>query len=299
MVWWNLYFDPCIALNVIRADTGMCFTLAIVLVLFLALLFFHIKTFRKNRRKSLKLAQSIEELTRANNLKNQFFSIISHDLKEPFNGILGLSNYLHDEYHQISDDEKKEIVSDINLAAKSAFNLLHNLLNWARTQTGTMINHPVTLNARQIIDFALETVFNMAKHKEIELKIDADPKLQIYADENMILTILRNLISNAIKFSPRRSEVLIRARRHNDQTIFSVQDQGIGLSANEIDLLFRVDIHFQKKGTEKESGTGLGLILCHELALLCKGKLWVVSQPNEGSTFFLSVPSKYNSTNPK
>ncbi len=256
------------------------------------LLCLHLIFFWKNIKTNRKLAHTIEQLEQTNQLKDRFFSIISHDLKGPFNGILGLSNYLLEDYGKLSEPEKKELVSDINLASKNAFNLLQNLLNWARAQTGNMVFHPSTIHSRQIIDFSLETVLNQAHKKQIEIRMDVKPELTFVADENMVSTILRNLVENAIKFSPRNSLIEIATQETTDQVIFSVKDQGIGFTEEEIGQLFRLDVSFQKKGTELEPGTGLGLILCNDLAKRMNGKLWLDSKPGEGSTFYLSLPGR-------
>jgi len=256
------------------------------------LIVLHLFFIWKNVKTNRKLARTIDQLEQTNRLKDKFFSIISHDLKGPFNGILGLSNYLLEEYERLSEPEKREMISDINLASKNAFNLLQNLLNWARTQTGNMVFHPTTILTREIVEFSMETVLNLARKKQIEIRMDLDKEFAFVSDENMVSAILRNLIENAVKFSPRNSVIEITVNKIMNQVIFSVKDQGIGLTDEEIGKLFRLDISFQKKGTESEPGTGLGLILCNDLAQRMGGKLWVSSKVGKGSTFFLSLPLK-------
>lgn len=269
--------------------------LGVVILIFAGVIILHISFILNNRRTNQKLAKTNGQLEETNQLKDKFISIISHDLKGPFNGILGLSNYLQEEYDRLSDTEKYELITDINLASKNAYNLLQNLLNWARSQTGSLTYHPSDQNIKQLIDFSLETVQNLARHKQINIKINTNPSLTCYSDENMISTILRNLLSNSIKFSPRYSEITIDAKYHLDHVIISVKDQGIGFTEEETGKLFKLDSHFQKKGTEHETGTGIGLLLCNELVQLCHGELWVNSKPGQGSTFFLSIPKEKNS----
>jgi two-component system, sensor histidine kinase and response regulator len=279
-----------------RLNNEILTVAGIVGILFVILL--HLFFVRKNGRTNKKLAHTIKQLEQTNQLKDRFFSIISHDLKGPFNGILGLSNYLQEEFEGLSETEKKELIIDINIASKSAFNLLQNLLNWARTQTGTIVFHPTSINTKQIVDFSLETVMNYARHKQIEIKLNIEPELTFISDENMVSTILRNLVENSVKFSPRNSTIEIEAKKLFNQIIFSVKDQGIGFTEEEINKLFRIEIHFHKKGTEQEPGTGLGLLLCNDLTQRLDGKLWVTSKHGEGSTFFFALPLKNEKITP-
>ena len=237
-----------------------------------------------------KIQLSEEKLKEINQSKDKFFSIIAHDLKNPFNGIMGMSGYLTAEYNNINDEEKKEIINDINISSKNAFNLLQNLLEWTRTQSGAIKNNPVNIIPKQIIDFSLETVNNLAKHKEIEIKQLIQTTKNGFADENLVATVIRNLCTNAIKFSPRQSVVEIVVKEFNKELIFCVKDKGIGLKSEEIDQLFRIDVNFHKKGTEQETGSGLGLKLCKEFVNYCNGRIWVVSDYGHGSSFFFTIP---------
>lgn len=235
--------------------------------------------------------QKVEENLKAiNESKDKFFSIIAHDLKNPFNGIIGMSGYLASEYDQVEDVEKKEIINDINLASKNAFNLLQNLLEWTRTQSGAIKNRPVPIDPRQLIELSLETVSTQAKNKEIEIVQTFLTYDHGYADDNLISTVIRNLCTNAIKFSPRNSTIEIIVKTYENELVFCVKDEGIGLKPDEIDQLFRIDLNFHKRGTEKESGSGLGLKLCKEFIHYCNGRIWVVSEPGRGSSFFFTIP---------
>lgn len=236
------------------------------------------------------IQQSEAKLKEINQSKDRFFSIVAHDLKNPFNGIMGLSGYLMHDYDMVDDNERKEIISDINIASKNAFNLLQNLLEWTRAQTGTISNNPVMIDPRQIVALSLETVSNLAKNKEIEIVEDYLTDEKGYADENMITTVIRNLTTNAIKFSPRGKKIEITANTYENELYFQVKDYGIGINHNEIDQLFRIDVNFHKRGTEKETGTGLGLKLCKEFIENCGGKIWCVSEPGKGSSFYFTIP---------
>lgn len=236
------------------------------------------------------ILKSEENLKAINQSKDKFFSIIAHDLKNPFNGIMGMSGYLYSEFENVDDAEKKEIINDINISSKNAFNLLQNLLEWTRTQSGVIKNIPVVIDPKQIIEFSLETVSTLAKNKEIEIVQTYLTKEKGFADENLISTVIRNLCTNAIKFSPRNSVIEIIVKTFENDLVFCVKDQGIGLMSEEIDQIFRIDVNFHKRGTEKETGSGLGLKLCKEFIEYCKGRIWVVSEVGKGSSFFFTIP---------
>lgn len=241
-------------------------------------------------RDKLIIQKSEENLIRLNESKDKFFSIVAHDLKNPFNGIMGLSDYLITDYENVDDQERKEIIDDINIASKNAFNLLQNLLEWTRTQSGLIKNNPIVIEPQRIVAFSLETVSNLAKTKEIVIKEEYLTEQLGFADENLVATVIRNLATNAIKFSPRNSTIEIIVNHYKDELFFAVKDLGIGLTSEEIDQLFRIDVNFHKRGTEKETGTGLGLKLCKEFVEYCNGRIWVVSEPGKGSTFFFTIP---------
>ena len=233
---------------------------------------------------------SENNLKELNQSKDKFFTIVAHDLKNPFNGIMGLSGYLYNEFENVEDEEKREIINDINIASKNAFNLLQNLLEWTRAQSGLIRNVPVIIEPKNIISLSLETVTNLAKNKDIIIKETYLTEAKGYADENLVSTVIRNLTTNAIKFSPRNSTVEIIVNYHNNELYFCVKDKGIGLSDKDIDKLFRIDVNFHKRGTEKETGSGFGLKLCKEFIEYCGGRIWVVSEFGKGSSFFFTIP---------
>lgn len=263
-------------------------------LIILTLIMFGITYLFINRAALLKQKQAIEEsemkLKKINNSKDKFFSIIAHDLKNPFNGIMGMTGYLSESYDNISDQERKDIINDLNISSKNAFNLLQNLLEWTRTQSGTLKNVPTDIDPASIIEISLETVGNLAKNKNIEIIQRVDTKRHGYADENLIATVLRNLFTNAVKFSPRKSQIEVTVKEFEKELVFCVKDSGIGLHHNEIDQLFRIDVNFHKKGTEEETGTGLGLKICKEFVEYCNGRIWVISEPNKGSSFYFTIP---------
>lgn len=247
-----------------------------------------------NEKKEIQ--QSENKLKEINQSKDRFFSIVAHDLKNPFNGIMGLSGYLMHDYDMVDDNERKEIINDINIASKNAFNLLQNLLEWTRAQSGTINNNPVIIVPKQTVSLSLETVSNLAKNKEIEIIEKYLTEEKGYADENMITTVIRNLTTNAIKFTPRGRKIEIISSTYKNELYFQVKDYGIGIDHHEIDQLFRIDVNFHKRGTEKETGTGLGLKLCKEFVENCGGRIWCISELGKGSSFYFTIP-KYNELN--
>ncbi len=247
-----------------------------------------------NRMKILREKNNIQlselKLKELNQSKDKFFSILAHDLKNPFNGIMGMTGYLYESYDEIDDAERLDIINEINIASKNAFNLLQNLLEWTRTQSGQIKNIPVKIEPKYIIEFSLETVSNLAKNKEIEIILNIQTEQNGYADENLVSTVLRNLFTNAVKFSPRQSKIEASVKQYENELVFCVKDSGIGMKSDEIDQLFRIDVNFHKRGTEDETGTGLGLKICKEFIEYCKGRIWVISEPNVGSSFFFTIP---------
>jgi signal transduction histidine kinase len=260
-----------------------------VVFILIGLLYFY-----RNMERLMAQKQTIEEsklrLQELNASKDKFFSIIAHDLKNPFNGIMGLSDYLQEAYEQVSDEEILDVIKEVNLASRNAFNLLQNLLEWTRSQTGALRNVPIRIEPRQVVELALETVWNLARNKQIFVHTEIKTSKMGYADQNMVATIIRNLTTNAIKFTPRERNVYISVSDFKNELVFCVREEGIGLRSDEIDKLFRIDFNFHKKGTEQENGSGLGLKLCDEFARKCGGKIWVVSNCDEGSSFFFTIP---------
>jgi signal transduction histidine kinase len=263
-------------------------------IIIILLIMFGITYLFINRISLLKQKKFIEEsemkLKEMNKSKDRFFSIIAHDLKNPFNGIMGMTAYLNESYNEVDEQERREIINDLNISSKNAFNLLQNLLEWTRTQSGTIKNIPVKIDPASIIEISLETVANLAKNKEIDIKFSFETGKYGYADENLVATVLRNLLTNAVKFSPRKSEIEVSFREFKKELVFCVKDSGIGLRDDEIDQLFRIDVNFHKKGTEDETGTGLGLKICQEFVEYCQGRIWVISEPQKGSSFYFTIP---------
>lgn len=238
-----------------------------------------------------KLRESEKNLKTLNNTKDKFFSIIAHDLKNPFNALLGFSELLHNNYDNFSATETKEYIGVINESAQSLFRLLENLLQWSRTQTGKLTYNPETINLHTIISQETELLRINADKKGINISIDVDKELEAYADKNIASTVLRNFINNAIKFTHAGGTVMVKAYvDQNQQVRIDTIDDGVGIKPNDIDKLFRTDLSFSSKGTANEEGTGLGLIICKEFIERAGGEIIVKSNLGKGSTFSFTLP---------
>jgi signal transduction histidine kinase len=239
-----------------------------------------------------KLIKSEKQLKELNATKDKFFSLIAHDLISPFNVILGYSDLLT---KALLDKDYKDIEEFSQLiynATKRTHSLLVNLLDWSRIQTGRISFVPVVVNVLDVVGEILELSKNSASQKEIEIDVDIQTGLIVVADINMLNTIFRNLISNAIKYTPQHGKINISAfYNSNNEFEFSIQDTGIGIRHDDIEKIFSIDVNYSTVGTANESGTGLGLMLCKEFIERHKGKIWVESKIYEGSNFRFKLPN--------
>ncbi|MFA9372250.1 MAG: tetratricopeptide repeat protein [Labilibaculum antarcticum] len=239
-----------------------------------------------------KLEESNAKLKITNTTKDKFFSIIAHDLRSPFNAILGFSELIKNEVKNGKDLKTiEEYNSNINESAKSLFTLLENLLQWANDQRGLLKFTPTQIDLHELIQSNL-TIFKLkATDKSIKLFSDIKPNTVAFGDVNMVNTIIRNLISNALKFTKENGEIFLSTISDRNFIYLSVKDTGIGISKNDQDKLFRLDGNFTTMGTKDESGSGLGLILCKEFVKKNGGEIWVESEENKGSKFIFSLKS--------
>lgn len=236
-----------------------------------------------------RLKISEKDLLELNANKDKFFSIISHDLKGPFSGILGISQMLVEDFENLSNEEIKELIKIIKSSSTNVYELLEGLLEWAQTQTGRMEydfkNIDIYENTSKIIGILNTNAMN----KNISFKNNVKEKTYVYADSKAISTVIRNLVSNAIKFTKNNGVVEINAQNIDEEVIISVTDNGIGMSEEDIQNLFRIETHNTKVGTNNESGTGIGLILCKELIEKHNGKIFVESELGKGSKFSFTL----------
>ena len=246
-------------------------------------------TKRKHIEAELKIKN--EQLIELNATKDKFFSIIAHDLKSPFNGILGFSGLLKSEARNLDIDSIVKYTDLINSSAQNTFRLLENLLDWARIQQGGYHFEPKKILLNNLIKTEFEGLKFNAVQKNITFVNDVSEEIIISADEIMLGTVLRNLISNAIKFTPKDGLVHVVAKIKTDHVEVSISDSGVGMEKKTVDKLFKIETSFTTRGTENEKGTGLGLLLCKEFVERHEGKIWAESETGKGSRFTFSIPS--------
>ncbi len=239
---------------------------------------------------NLKVEESEQKLRELNASKDKFFSIISHDLKSPFLALLGYTEILMEDFENLSKEEMQEFIYSVSKAAKNVYNLLENLLEWSRIQTGRIEYIPEFFNLYQVSGFVIDLLNENAKSKNIHLVDSVEKSIVVYANENMVNTIIRNLVSNAIKFTSEGGTIEVGAIEEDNFAKVWIKDNGIGMSAGDREKLFRIDVHHTTIGTNKEKGTGLGLILCKELVEKNGGEIKVISEINRGTTFEFTLP---------
>ncbi len=249
---------------------------------------------KRSEDKLIKYSTELKELVAS---KDKFFSIVAHDLKSPFTALLGYSEMIANEYKEMTQDELKEFANNMFDVAKKTFTLLENLLEWSRVQTGRMKFSPEGIALFKVSQQVVELNVDNARKKGVSIKNRVKPEHEVYADNNMLFTILRNLTSNAVKFSREGDEVMILSKMISGFIEVIVQDTGIGINREDIPKLFKIDVHHSEIGTDQEKGTGLGLILCKELVEKNGGTIRVESQPGEGSSFIFTVPIPENENN--
>jgi len=236
------------------------------------------------------IKQKNEELQKLNANKDKFFSIIAHDLKSPFNSILGFSQILQEQMRDRDYTGIEKYSKIIYESSERAMNLLANLMEWARSQTGRMEFNPEYCNMVELIHEVTLLLEGSARQKSITINRILPHTIRIFADKAMMSTVTRNLISNAIKFTMPGGRITISVELMQDEIVFVVQDKGIGISKLKLEKMFRLDESFSTPGTLKEKGTGLGLILCKDFIEKHGGKIWVESEFGKGSEFKFSLP---------
>jgi signal transduction histidine kinase/ligand-binding sensor domain-containing protein len=233
--------------------------------------------------------QKLEEL---NAEKDKFFSILAHDLKNPFSNLYSMSELISGNYNDLEEEEKVKMLKSINKSAEFIYNLLENLLTWSKSQRGRIEYNPTIFNLTGLIQVNINLHKVPAETKGVILKSDLKDDIQAYGDREMINTVLRNLINNAVKFTDKGGSVEIFVNKQDEYIEVQVKDEGVGISPENLQKLFHIDVKFKSKGTKGETGTGLGLILCKEFVEKNGGKIRVESKEGEGSSFFFTIPVK-------
>lgn len=250
---------------------------------------------QKTKYKSLserRLFSTKQELAEQNALKNKFFSIISHDLKNPFNIILGFSQLLTDNADRLDREKVSEYSQIIHDAAESSYEMMQNLFHWAKMQRGKLEVNYERLDINYLINKNIKLFSAATIKKDIKIIYNASPNLIILSDRNMIKTIVRNLLSNAIKFTPHGGKIELSAIKENHNIKISVSDNGTGIDTSVKSKIFSLESCQSVNGTDNEKGTCFGLVLCKEFVDLLEGEIWFDSETGKGTTFHFTVPTK-------
>lgn len=234
-------------------------------------------------------AQNIE-LQNLNATKDKFFSIIGHDLKGPLNSLTSFSNLLINYFDSLSKEEIQSLAKDLDKSLKNLYSLLNNLLEWARSQTGNVDFTPQVFDINIVLHENHELLNTQAANKQITILHESQKSLQVKAHQQSITTVVRNLISNAIKFTPPGGSIQLASSVVNGEAVISIMDSGVGMSEEVMKKLFRIDAKHSTMGTANEKGTGLGLILCKDFVEKNGGRLWVSSEEGKGSVFSFTLP---------
>jgi CheY-like chemotaxis protein len=250
-------------------------------------------THLKLSQQSKMLKKQSAELQDLITTKDKFFSIIAHDLRGPLGGFMGLTEMMSDESISLPPEQLRELSVDLCVSARNIYNLLENLLEWARMQKGQIAFNPEKLTLSDVVAECAKSLADSIRAKSIQLTIDIPENHEVFADSNMIQSVLRNLVSNAIKFTPKGGEVRISAHYTEiNTTVVVVKDTGIGMNKEMIANLFLLSTNNSRPGTEGEHSTGLGLHLCKEFIDKHEGELWVESEVGKGTSFYFTIPDK-------
>lgn len=231
-----------------------------------------------------------EELQQLNASKDKFFSIISHDLRSPLSTLHGYAEMLAGDSESFGPETIKTIAGSMYSLTHRVHALLENLLEWSRLQAGRMEYQPIKIDMHELVDDVIDLLRESALRKNIDIRVRLNGHSYARADQRMIRSVVQNLLTNAVKFNRRDGVITVDAEQNGDTLVVSVSDNGVGISPEAVDRLFRIDVNHSTPGTADEQGSGLGLILCKELVEMNHGRIWVESSPGEGSTFSFSLP---------
>ena len=270
-------------------------TAILVLIAVFVFLLANQNRIKKKANKQLEVKNDLieiqkDELITLNASKDKFLSILAHDIKNPLSSIHGISDLLVNEYDTLTKEDKKIFTRDIHTLSTNLFEIINTLLTWSTSQSGMITYHPTQFSIGELCSKTTNNLQTVAKQKNIVIESNADDKLIVLADENMIISVLNNLLNNAIKYSYHGAKIRIETSQFVEFAQISVIDTGIGLSPESQAKLFKYDQHFMNKGTAGEMGTGLGLILCKDFVEKNGGTIKVESTINKGSTFVFTLP---------
>lgn len=236
------------------------------------------------------ISQKNDELANLNATKDKFFSIIAHDLRNPIAAFVNISDLLEQDYDRLSESDKKEIISQMNVSSKNLIRLLENLLTWARISNDKIELYPEKLILADVVESSITPYLQSAQNKKIKINTDISNKVVITSDKFIIQTIVGNLINNAIKFSSSLSEIFVSLEEKAGKYILSIKDHGIGIEESQLRNIFMLGKIQTGRGTMGESGTGLGLVLVKDLIEMLDWKIEVKSKVNSGTEFLITIP---------
>jgi signal transduction histidine kinase len=240
---------------------------------------------------NIKLEESIKHVEELNSSKDRFITVLSHDLRSPFQGLLGITKTLETDYGSFSDNEKRFYLAQVNKTLDKTYSFLEQLLLWGRVQRNSLSLVFESGKVNELLALSISPLSEIAAKKKISLDLDCDDNLVFVLDKEMISIVLRNLISNAIKFSPVGSRIKINACTENSELKISVIDEGVGIPEEYIPKLFKLDENISTVGTDGELGSGMGLILCNDIMKKHNGKITIHSKEGRGSTFIVTLPA--------
>ncbi|MCF8231301.1 MAG: tetratricopeptide repeat-containing sensor histidine kinase [Bacteroidales bacterium] len=265
------------------------------LIVLTSLLYRHnrLKTsYNKNlQQKNEEIADKNEKLTDLNVAKDTLFRVIAHDLKTPISVVVSYTDLIKEDFDEYDKEELLDIIQKLNYSSNEALRLLHNLMEWARSQSGSIAFDPKPINITEVIQESEKLLQTNLEGKNVNLISKVDSDIFVYADYNLTSTVVRNLLSNAIKYTPKGGEIVIEINEENGNYVISVTDTGMGISEEDQMKLFKVNETNKRKGTNNERGTGLGLIICKEFVEKQNGEIWVESEVGKGSRFTFTLPA--------
>lgn len=236
------------------------------------------------------LENSEKELQELNAAKDHYFSIIAHDLKSPFNGLLGFSNLMLQDFDRFSREEIRSYLKNMNSSIKHIFNLVENLLDWSRIQSGRLEYNPEPVELEELIVSVLKILESNFHNKSIKTSTRLEKSVIVSADRKMLISVVQNLLSNAVKFTREGGEIEVRSQIREQFALVTIRDNGVGIRQEMLKDLFKIEKLVTTEGTQNEKGTGLGLILCKEFIEKCGGRITVESKPGKGTAFTFSLP---------
>jgi ligand-binding sensor domain-containing protein/signal transduction histidine kinase/CheY-like chemotaxis protein/AraC-like DNA-binding protein len=244
------------------------------------------------------LERTVVELQKLNKTKDHFFSILAHDLKNPVSALTGISDFMKNNFARLEKKDALKYLTSIHTSSNAIYDLLVNLLNWSRTQSKHIEYSPVNFNVSELVRRNISLLESQFTNKHIRIIDEVPSDATLYADYNMVDTVIRNIFSNAIKFTEYNGEIRASGRYEGDQFEFAITDNGVGMNAEQIQKLFNLDKNNISTGTAGEKGTGLGLVICSEFVAINRGVIRVESSPGKGTTFFISLPKSQLTISP-